>query len=753
MKALEFVLKLNDQVTTPLDKIQRGFTDLEVTLTRVQKQLTGIARLIRKMPKADFGKFTGFGGDFAAGFRGGGAASRARASANPVPMLALPAPSRVASKVVAKNVIDVVAKPVPTREINKVQRQLDRLRGLAKIPLSLVPTRAKAIDRVRGQLDRLRGASARAGQSLMRELTVRRSVPASFRNLRREMFSTERSAQRLGGVMRGVWSVPTALATGAGAFGLGQFGRFATGATVAQQQRVVSLTNLTKGSAYSTPQALMDSLEGFYLQNPAFSFADTINQYRQFRNAGFEDNKARRQMELAAGMVAAGYTPDAINRLTYAKSQILTSGTLYGGEVQQINDIISMPELRQNIADILNTRDGTNLGVSDIKDMQGLGQISSDLALQAINMIEERIGGGMIEQYRNSLPGLFNSTRFLFTKAFQGVETSPLEELLKTVNSLLMEGGGTLEVFQGAVNNLYSKTFGKLAKYLKTLVDDPEKAARAIKKLSEGIDKSISIVTEFGRGIWDVGKGLVDFLSGLKPVFDWLGRLTGSMDEGEVSAARWLGRIAGGILVFNGLMTAIGLAGGAVKLLGGGLSFFFTNPLALFLGGITLWITKFGSVEKLGESIAALMRGEWANAWQLFGEALTAQGPVMIEFFDDMYDKIGWLVDGVIGFINKVNEGFEALNKLNGANRLKAQLEQEAASAGKSIELNLRQFLGLGGGSSGGRTSTNVNQEVHIHQQPGESAEAAIDRGMANFRQARSEIEMLNLRGGGTAFT
>lgn len=616
------------------------------------------------------------------------------------------------------------------------------------------------ISKVQKHLDGLERHGSKVGRMLNRDLTPRHSVFAGWRSLRREMFSTERSANRLRGVMRGVWSVPTALATGAGAFGLGQFGRFATGATVAQQQRVVSLSNLTKGSAYGTPQALMDSLEDFYLRNPAFNFADTINQYRQFRNAGFEDTAAKRQMELAAGMVAAGYTPDAINRLTYAKSQILTSGTLYGGEVQQINDIISMPELRQNIADILNARDGTSLGISDIKDMQGLGQISSDLALQAINMIEERIGGGMIEQYRDSLPGLFNSTKFLFTKAFQGVETSPLEELLKTVNSLLMEGSSTLKIFQGAVNNLYSKTFGKLAKYLKTLVEDPEKAARAIKDLSQWLDRSINIVTDFGRGIWDVGKGIADFLSWLQPAFSWLNRLMGSMDEGEASAARWLGRIAGGILIFDGLMTAIGLAGGAVKLLGGALSFFFTNPLALFLGGITLWITKFGNVEKLGESIAALMRGEWSNAWEFFVESLVAKGPQIEAFFDDVWNDIQpffsnmgkaleLITGGVIGFLNKTNEAFEAFQKLNGAHRLREQLEQEAASSGKSIPLDPRNFRGFGGGSSGGRNSSNTNVSQINHNTFNVPAGTSTERVAQQVsRQNRLDLERLALAAG-----
>lgn len=443
---------------------------------------------------------------------------------------------------------------------------------------------------------------------------------------------------------------------------------------------------------------------------------------------------------------------------TLAITQIMNTGKVQGDELNQL-DAISRAHFYESIGDLLGK------SKEDVIAMQNAGKLSADLGLYGIfEAIRRQTGaddplGTRSKEYGNTLEGLMKITRGMFEENFMGVNIEPVKDVFRSLVRLMGDGSEASGLFRDAINDLYDNTFGKLSRYLDMLIDDPDKAAQAIKELRQRFSQSVNFAKQFAVGLRDVARGVMDFLEGVRPAFEWVGRFVGGLDDGESSVARMAGRIFGMIAVFSLLnMATFGLTGKLLELSGQGLWWALTNMdklgamatrvagvftgtvtgataglalglaglIAIVVGVIAIW----GDWEALGRSLAALMRGDWRLAWEEWSNAVTFKQEAMVGVFDAIWAAI----ERVIGAIRRLGNWWQSLMQKIYPSEGKGARFWDGAYAflsGGEMPSPTADINGVnsGAGSSGGRPSPNVNlyNETHVHQTAGQSDASLVD--------------------------
>lgn len=665
------------------------------------------------MPSPNFASAAGFTGNFAAGFRGGGGASRAAAAAASVaPLAALPyggsaraarsvaplaLPYSGSRGVAASNIIDVVARPIAPR---------------------------------------------------------RNSALNTMRLMNREIVSTERSGRMLKGTMRNVFSVRSALAGAGAAYGLGQFGRFAINSAMSKQDMLRGLF-VTEGS-HEAAQQMYDTLGRFQQDFGVMNREELFKTYQKQVMAGISSDDAFGRIALMSDVLAAtGGSMQEVNQLMDAIVQIRRAPVLQGDELNQLGEVISVDQIYANLGKIL------GISTEDARDLQRAGGVSSGHALAAVDMTMKGMGTGTVgelsKMFMDDSRGLLKTFRDRFKDIFSGVhdEDSPFDDLLRSVNSLMLEGTASGTLLRKSINQLYGATFGKAAKYLNTLVEDPQKAAKAIMELRNQ-------VSSIGRAIGGFARGIGDVLQVLRPVVEFIGKLTGGMSEGEVTAARWVGRIFAGVTALNLLNTGVGTVVNAFNMLTGAGSLvsnmagvtvagsigILTTILAGAVAIVLSLIAVFGDWDALGRSLSAAIRGDWKTAWEEWSQAVLFTQEPMMTFFNGLWS----VIDSVGNAIGKVTTAWSEFITVDKGPLAKVfdylvtpmLNDDTAALAAGAVPIDMsRSRNNANGGSS--NTNTTMNQTNNINMPANANPEEVAE---AVSRRTAQSLERLALAAG-----
>jgi tape measure domain-containing protein len=447
------------------------------------------------------------------------------------------------------------------------------------------------IFRVKAQVAGIRAAVAdltRVQKSLegVRASSVRTALPRLYLtgvgSVLTGLSAVEGGYRRLAGTagwaVRQITSLPGLLTAGVVGFGA----KMVLDAVTFRQNTEVALRTVL-GFREVAAKALEEATR-FAARTP-FTTQQVVDAYKRLAIAGFKPVEIPVILKGVGDLSAMqGFSQEAVNRIITALTQIRAKGRIQGEELMQL------AEAGAPLAKIYE-RIGARLGVTaqQARKFIEAGRVSSDLGIVAVlEAIRDTVSGGrlggLMDQFADTLTGLWSTLRSRPFEFFKDIRITPLENLLRNlvaITDTTSSLGQRLKAgLESAIGAGVQSLFGPLAK-----ATDPKALEPALtawldqlkgwaRQLGPTLRAAWAQVREFVAGVkdafaimqeaWGYLRPILAFVSGLvRPLGD-----TGTQAAGAASGFTRLAGAALGLVAAWKLLNVLtlGLPGALLRL-------------------------------------------------------------------------------------------------------------------------------------------------------------------------------------------
>lgn len=371
----------------------------------------------------------------------------------------------------------------------------------------------------------------------------------------------------LGGMVRGVFNLPTLIATG----GVGMLAKTILDGAGKYEQTLMGMTTLLKSEAAA--RAAID-WTGKLADATPFSDADIQNATRRLLGYSFTFEQTQRVLPILADAAAAtGQGPDAINRMVLVLGQMRAKGRIQQEDVNQLQDL-GLP-----VMEIFRARFGEGY-----QKLQEKGLINSFEAIPALLAgLQARTGGASAAQ-ATTIFGLSSTLQSRLYRMWSSLITSPgkggpLEPFRTFLGNLVnlsdfskAPGSAVRDRFQASMGNLMSAIFGPLNEQT-----GGTKAEQLVTRFLDKLDEFsawwaangpaiVANIRGFAAGLVDAYNVFRAILAPFVEVVGWFMRLGGAESQGGLG--RTIGLVLGLAVAFRVLQVATLGAAGSMALFG-----------------------------------------------------------------------------------------------------------------------------------------------------------------------------------------